>query len=127
MLTSSNRKVHQRAINRVVRALNRNVYNDDVWRGRFVMRQTGSPQMYRFEDGSGSILMRVTLVCLDKLTGNTYTETRSDQDWLFGNGSKVWQMMNTAIIEKFDVWGEDLTPYERAKMPEFDFRKKSKR
>ena len=127
MLTSSNRKVHQRAINRVVRALNRNVYNDDVWRGRFVMRQTGSPQMYRFEDGSGSILMRVTLVCLDKLTGNTYTETRSDQDWLFGNGSKVWQMMNTAIIEKFDVWGEDLTPYERAKMPEFDFREKSKR
>lgn len=127
MLTSSNRKVHQRAINRVVRALNRNVYNDDVWRGRFVMRQTGSPQMYRFEDGSGSILMRVTLICLDKLTGNTYTETRSDQDWLFGNGSKVWQMMNTAIIEKFDVWGEDINPYERAKMPEYDFRKKSKK
>ena len=123
MLTSSNRKVHQRAINRVVRALNRNIYNDEVWRGRFVMRQTGSPQMYKFEDGSGSILMRVTLVCLDKLTGDTYTETRSDQDWLFGNGSKVWQMMNTAIIEKFNVWGEDITPYERAKMPEYDFRK----
>ena len=127
MLTSKDRKVHQRALNRVMRALNQNIYNDELWRGRFVMRQTGSPRMYSFEDGSGVVMENVTLTCIDKLTGATYRETKGDNSWLFMNGYKMWELMNTAIVEKFNVWGEDIKPQDRAKMPEFDFRKKSKR
>lgn len=127
MITSKDRKVHQRALNRAVRELNKNIYNDDLWRGRFVMRQTGSPHMYVYKDGSGSVLENVTLVCIDKLTGNTYSETRADYEWLFGNGYKIWEVMNAAIVEKFDVWHEEIKPQDRAKMPEFNYRVKSKR
>ena len=64
-LTSMNQKRHQRAINRLVRDLNKNLEQDDLWLGRFVVRQIESPQWIRYEDGSGAELY-VTLELVDR-------------------------------------------------------------
>ena len=49
-MTSFNRKKHQRRMNKYVRELNKNIANDDLWRGRFVIRQEGNPGFYIYED-----------------------------------------------------------------------------
>lgn len=50
---SSNRKVHQRAVNRVIRWVNETIERDELWRGRFFIRQYES-RFIRYEDGSGN-------------------------------------------------------------------------
>ena len=64
-LTSFNRKKHQRRMNRFVRAINKNIANDDLWRGRFVVKQVGTPYFYIYEDKSGAELQNVHLVITD--------------------------------------------------------------
>ena len=54
-LTSQNRKVHQRAMNKLIRDMNNNIKNDDLWLGRFYAKQIDSDwQLYK--DGSGAEL-----------------------------------------------------------------------
>ena len=56
-LTSMNKKKHQRAINRAVRGFNKQLEQDNLWLGRFIVRQyEDSPQWCRYEDGSGAEL-----------------------------------------------------------------------
>ena len=107
-LTSMNRKVHQRAMNKVVRAMNRNLEQDDLWNGRFIVRQDESPQWRRYEDGSGAELW-VRLRFIDRATGRYYVKWESVNHWrgLRANGYEVWYMMNWLITEHWDVWEED--------------------
>ena len=49
------RKKAQRKINKRVAILNKNLLNDNLWRGRFFIRQTDA-NWERFEDGSGGLL-----------------------------------------------------------------------
>ena len=105
-LTSKNRKVHQRAINRAVRAMNKNIENDDLWNGRFIVRQyEDSPQWRRYEDGSGAELC-VKLKFIDRATGRYYVDAHSVNEWCIFNGSRIWRLMNWLITEHWDVWKE---------------------
>lgn len=107
-LTSMDRKVHQRAINRLVRDMNRNLENDDLWCGRFMVRQTESPQWRRYEDGSGAELW-VRLTFIDRCTGRYYVRWESVNHWrgLRATGYEIWHLMNWLITEHWDVWQED--------------------
>ena len=107
-LTSKNRKVHQRAINRLVRAINENLAQDELWQGRFVVRQDESPQWRRYEDGSGAELW-VRLRFIDQCTGRYYVKWESVNHWrgLRATGHEIWDMMNWLITEHWDVWKED--------------------
>lgn len=125
-LSSFNRKKHQRRMNQMVRAINKNIYNDDLWRGRFVVRQVGSPYFYIYEDKSGASLERVHLVITDLLTGNTYDGWDSVNGWCHWNGSRLWRFANDAITEHFDVWRTGDSPYDHKNDPAYDFRKKKK-
>ena len=111
-LTSMDRKVHQRAINKVVRAMNRNLEQDELWRGRFIVRQDESPQWRRYEDGSGAELW-VRLRFIDRATGRYYVKWETVNHWrgLRANGHEVWYMMNWLITEHWDIWKES---YARA-------------
>ena len=102
------RKVHQRAINKLVRAINRNLENDELWCGRFMVRQTESPQWYRYEDGSGAELL-VRLTFIDRCTGRYYVRWESVNHWrgLRATGYEIWHLMNWLITEHWDVWQED--------------------
>lgn len=103
-MISHRRKNHQRWLNKLCREMNKNVYNDDLWLGRFVVEQKAT-WMHWFEDGSGGML-RVHLQFRDKKTGRT-------RDWWGGCLSlehEMWRVMNNFIIEDCKVWDED--PYE---------------
>ena len=107
-LTSMDRKVHQRAMNKIVRAMNRNLEQDELWRGRFKVCQVGCPQWRRYEDGSGAELY-VRLKFIDRATGREYMRLNTVNNWrgLYANSYEIWYMMNWLITEHWDVWKED--------------------
>jgi hypothetical protein len=101
-LSSRKRKRHQRAINKVVRELNKQIENDSLWRGRFVVRQIRS-NFTTFEDGSGAVLVAI-LRFYDKKTGITddiYVDSFAFTMW---GGSRVFWVMNEFIVNTCDVW-----------------------
>lgn len=115
-LTSKNKKRHQRAINKLVRAMNKNLENDDLWCGRFVIQQVESPQWRLYEDGSGAEYW-VCLKFVDRATGRYYTKWNSVNEWrgLRANGYDIWLIMNWLITEHWDVWLEPLARPENRK------------
>ena len=103
-MTSFNRKKHQRRINSCVRRINENIKNDDLWQGRFVIRQVGSPQFVIYEDRSGADLYRVQFKITDKVTGAVaYSNYKSGNEWCFFDGSDIWHFANDTIIK----WREE--------------------
>ena len=103
-MISHNRKKHQRRINRYVRMMNENLRNDPLWKGRYIVYQSGSPFFYQYEDGSGAELCDFTLICEDKLTGKQVAKTKDGNEWCFHNGMDIWRFVNDAIIYDFDAW-----------------------
>lgn len=100
-MASHNRKNHQRWLNKCCREMNRNIYEDDLWLGRFVVEQKSS-WMEWFEDGSGGML-HTHLQFRDKKTGQT-------KDWWGSCLSLEWKMwweMNKFITEDCDVWRKE--------------------
>ena len=107
-LTSKNRKTHQRALNRMIRAFNKSLEQDDLWCGRFVVRQyEDSPQWCRYRDGSGAELW-VKLKFIDRATGRYYVGAHTVNEWCSFNGSRIRRLMNWLITRHWDVWQEDL-------------------
>lgn len=105
-LTSMNKKKHQRAINKLVRTVNKNLKNDDLWLGRFIIRQYEySPRWRKYEDGSGAELW-VKLKFIDRATGRYYVGIHTVNEWCSFNGSRVWRIMNWLITEHWNVWQE---------------------
>lgn len=107
-MKSHNRKNHQRWLNAFCRAVNRNLEEDPLWRGRFVVEQKAT-RMEWFEDGSGG-LMHCYLRFRDKKTGIV-------KDWCTDCLEASWRMfshMNDFIINDCKVW-ENENPYEEAK------------
>ena len=106
-LTSMNKKKHQRAINKLVRVFNKQLELDDLWLGRFIIRQyESSPQWCRYEDGSGAELY-VKLKFIDRATGRYYVENHTVNKWCNFNGARIWRIMNWLITEHWNVWQED--------------------
>lgn len=112
-ICSTDRKVHQRRLNRLVRDLNKNIENDDLWRGRFFIRQH-SAEFEKYEDGSGGNLY-VYLRFYDK-KDMKYQEFYGDSCSLchFG-GSRLWLTMNSFITEISSAWKDGNSPYKEDK------------
>ena len=113
-LTSMDKKKHQRAMNRLVRQFNKALEQDDLWCGRFVIRQVYSPQWYEYDDGSGAEYS-VHLKFIDRCTGHYYIFYDHVNCWrgLRANGYKLWEKMNWFIVEHLDVWNEPLARERR--------------
>ena len=104
-MTSHNRRNHQRWLNYACRMMNKNIYDDDLWRGRFVVEQVYT-NMEWFEDKSGGI-MYCLLRFRDKKTNQTVLWST---DCLTVN-SQLWWRMNKFITEDCDVWSKE-DPYK---------------
>lgn len=100
-LSSRNRKRQQRAMNHIMRLLNENIINDDLWKGRFYVRQVGA-QWHEYEDKSGADLF-VVLRFYDKETGITRDVAGTVNHWRYINGSRLWREMNDFIVEYVKV------------------------
>lgn len=107
-LTSKNKKRHQRAINRLVRSFNKALEEDDLWCGRFIIRQVYAPQWHQYEDGSGAELF-VHLKFVDRCTGRYWIAAHDVNQWrgFYGNGYRIWEVTNWLITEHWDIWKED--------------------
>lgn len=105
-ITSLNKKKHQRAMNALVRDMNKNIATDDLWRGRFYVRQIYAPQWYIYNDRSGAELF-VHLKFYDKKTGRTYLYADNVNGWRHCNGWRLWEKMNWFIVEYCDAWKND--------------------
>ena len=108
-LTSMNKKRHQREINRLVREANKSIEKDDLWYGRFCIKQIESPQWHVYEDKSGAEYF-VHLKFIDKCTGRYWIQAETVNHWRgsFGNGWRIWDKMNWFIVEHCSVWDEPL-------------------
>lgn len=106
------RKKYQRRLNKIIRAINQNIANDDLWRGRFVIHQKAS-WFREYEDHSGGYLI-FQVVLYDKKTGMS----KDVWDTLIGisrfTASKLFWEMNNFIVEDVDVWRKELPYEERA-------------
>ena len=95
------RKKAQHTINKNIRAINRNIEEDNLWRGRFVMRQVNA-RWSAFEDGSGGELF-ATILIIDKRTGQTKTVYVDNYDypWYY------FQAINNFIVDDCAVWEKE--------------------
>lgn len=97
-MKNKERKKAQRKINKLVRALNTNVREDNLWRGRFIVHQI-QDFWEAFDDGSGGVLT-VVLEIRDLKTG-LY------QDFIIDNYDRSWKLfekVNKFISEDSGVW-----------------------
>lgn len=104
-LSSMYRKRHQRALNKIVRTLNENLKQDELWFGRFMVRQVESPHFAYYFDKSGATLY-ATLEFVDRCTGKTYRMRETVNYWRFANGANLYWKMNWFITEHCMVWSE---------------------
>lgn len=101
-----NRKKRQRRFVHYLRQINDNVKNDDLWRGRFEMRQVDAEWITHgfrgitsdgreFRDTYGTLIAKVRIT--DKLTGKTeeYVVNTNITDRL--EGYDLWEFMNDFI------------------------------
>lgn len=101
-----NRKKRQRRFVRYLRQINKNIMDDDLWRGRFEMRQVDAEWITHnfrgitsdgreFRDTYGTLIAKVKIK--DKLTGKTeeYVVNTNITDRL--EGYDLWEFMNDFI------------------------------
>ena len=96
-------------MNRLVRSCNKALEEDDLWHGRFCIKQVESPQWHVYEDKSGAEYF-VHLKFIDKCTGRYWIQAETVNHWRgsFGNGWRIWDKMNWFIVEHCSVWDEPL-------------------
>ena len=113
-MASHNRRNHQRWFNQYCRYINKVMVDDDLWLGRFCVKQLRS-DMHWFSDGSGG-MMAAEILMRDKKTGITRSKwyTGLDMNW------KFWWDFNEFIIEDCKVWEEK----PDIRINRIDFRKK---
>ena len=101
-------------INKAIRAINNNIAEDNLWKGRFVVLNRAM-WIYEYDDGSG-VYAVVRVAAFDKKT-RKYEELIMDEyDILgyWGNGSfKLWNFINDFIVDKVKVWSENPSPRDK--------------
>lgn len=113
------RKKYQRAFNKKIRAINKNIANDDLWLGRFEMRQKDA-RFDRFADGSGGILT-VFVRAYDKHTKYYKDYIIDFAPYFPSNDWHLWNAMNEFITKDAKVW--EMKPSPRDKNFKKDYTK----
>ena len=113
------RKQYQKNLTSALKIVNREIKKDNLWLGRFEIRQ-GETQFLKWDDNSGGILycrMRV----FDKATGY-YKDYSFDYYGKICNW-KLWQIANKFITQDCAVWRsgdprEQVHDYRRIGVPQ---------
>lgn len=114
------RKATQRELTSFLRTANKLLEKDNLWRGRFVVRQIMS-DWEQFDDNSGGLLWSVIRV-YDKKTGDYRDYTLESLKGLhFTFSHLMCQIINKFITEDSDTWYiedpyKDKTDYNKIKV-----------
>lgn len=103
---TNNRKKVQRQVNKIFRQMNRIIENDNLWRGRFVVRQKGTDWINYC--GSREYFLSVTYEFIDKKTGQI---SRLYREGDFSLDRHIGIQMNNFIVNDCRVWEKE-NPYE---------------
>lgn len=105
------RKNYQRKLNKLIREINKNIAEDNLWRGRFEFFQS---KLYveKFSDNSG-IMFHVYIRGYDKETGYCKTYILDYAPWLSLSKFKLWEIANKFIVEDCDVWNQTPNPRDK--------------
>ena len=90
--TSLKRKRHQQLINKYVRAMNKNLQEDNIWRGRFEIRQIHS-DFHVYEDKSGAYIIGYFEI-VDKLTHKARMVRLEESQFI---DAYIWKAVNDFI------------------------------
>lgn len=109
----------QRDVNFVIRKLNENICADDLWQGRFMVRQKAA-HIGMYEDLSGTC-GNFLMEFVDKKTGASTTQWFDYMEilgaWFSRNtgrcGWRIWGAMNNFITDYLDVWNKENPTKER--------------
>ena len=121
-ITSAKRKIHQRKLNALIRKINKFFEKDELWQGRFYIRQKEA-FFGPYCDGSGADLY-VVLELRDRKTGLTKLIAESANHFIIFNGWNIITTLNDFIIYTCEVWKED--PYKDKYNWKIDKDKRSK-
>ena len=92
-----------RKVNQVARKINKQIEEDNIWRGRFVLRQL-KKRLEIYPDGSRMSYYKYRLY--DKKTGE-YADSCWFSEFQILNSYCLWDFANNAIVETFKVWEYD--------------------
>lgn len=110
MPKNKHRKHINRKLNSILREINKSIYNDDAWLGRFVIRQVRN-HYYSFDDGSGGILYAYIRM-YDRKTGlykDLHEALCNETRLLRGN---LYYALNSFIVEDINAdWRETAVDY----------------
>ncbi len=108
--SSRSKRNLKRKIVGVIKDLNDNVLHDTLWRGRFYVT-CGAIQYANYIDGSGTYGW-VYLTFCDLATGQISQAIFDDLDFIMFNGYKVWERLNSFIVDDCNVWHDkDINVY----------------
>lgn len=104
----------QHRVNALIARQNKALEEDDLWLGRFYIRQLYR-NVYRFEDGSGAVI-NFFFEMADKKTG--IRDICRLDNFELGiqckkNNGRCWKLceaLNNFIVKRVNVWAEDPTP-----------------
>ena len=100
-LETTDVKKIQRRINRIVRGMNKSIYNDPLWKARFYAHQTD--RIVQSSDDHTWIYMRIELEFIDKETGTTFRRWFRKEE-LMGYGCALFETMNDFIVVNCLAW-----------------------
>ena len=112
-MKTNNRKKALRQINKVARKVNNAILHDDLWNGRFYMKQK-SVSLHSYEDGSG----------MDGIVCYTFIDTKTGRHidyWFRANDFTppfewhIFHRMNDFIVKDCKVWNEEPRPNKQPK------------
>lgn len=106
MRYTNDRKKVQRQVNKVFRHMNRIIEKDELWRGRFVVRQKRA--YWINYQGTREYTLFVVYYFIDKKTGQI---SKSYQDMDFSLDMHLAIEMNNFIVKDCEVWEKE-NPYE---------------
>lgn len=95
------KKIH-RKVNAIIRKINKSIEKDELWKGRFYIREKEYHQ-YKFEDNSGYILY-LRYRYYDKITGESKDFWFDSCDVQFPSNDFLWSM-NDFIIDLRERYG----------------------
>lgn len=94
------RKQYQKNLTSALKGVNREIKKDNLWLGRFEIRQ-GETHFLEWDDKSGGILY-CRMRAFDKATGY-YKDYRLEYSGKYCNW-KLWEIMNKFITQDCAVW-----------------------
>ena len=106
LITKDLKKI-QRRVNKIIRELNKDIYNDELWKARFYARQIDR-RCVLSEDKSW-LYVDFYIEFMEKETGRRYQQWFCKEDFL-GSAFRVWEAMNDFIAVRCRVWEADPRP-----------------